>query len=105
MNEKRHTYSLKGMIQSKWVATDDWLYPQYQALDDLDFKLNQFEMTFDHEFIRDGEESHLFLKVRKSKNKQWNLEIKKKREQKPKVLTFKDFDDMMNVIHKIFAKH
>ena len=80
MNNKyrKHLYSLKGMINTDRVATDDWQVKEYDVLDDLDFELDQYEMTFKYEYIIAGENKYLHLTVYKKRDGTWVLEIKKK---------------------------
>ena len=102
-----HTTSLKGLINTNKVSTDDWNVAQFDLLDDLDFELSQFDMHFEYDFVKQGDNKHLDLTVYKTKDNKWHLCIssKKSREQKPRELEFKSFDEMMKAIHKIFSKY
>ena len=101
----KHTLTLKNLLENDKIATDDWKATEYDMLHDLEFELDGlFEMNFEHEYIIDGDEKYLSMKVYKNKDKTWTLEIKNNKEKPGVKRIYKSFNKMMEIIHGIFNK-
>jgi len=105
-----HFIKLKELVDTDRIATDDWKASEYDALHDLGFELDGlYNMEFEHEETVYGKEKNLELTVYKN-DSTWTLEMRgqrtdKKMEKQPTVKReYKEFKNLMRVIHEIFKK-
>jgi alpha-galactosidase/6-phospho-beta-glucosidase family protein len=106
MNQATHMLSLKELMNTDFIATDDWRAFEFDGLDDLDFELAGINsMTFEYEDVVDGKRKYLYIEVMKKKDNKWTVKIKSQKNQSDaETKEFDSYKGMLDYVHSIFQK-